>query len=462
MESDPADRRREALRRRYEALGLDPRPLAGSPSWRLTLPVGREPFEDGLGGRLPIASIELVTVGDDRVKCLDPLPLFHLPLVRALDCASAGEIEARLRAAWRAHGEQRGRTRRWLEKLGLEGRPADAAPIDLLPLGVDDARVRAVALAPGRIALPSRGPLSGLALERAEDRVLEAGHPSTGVDLQILVTTRMEELARMSARLARPSRAPVPLERAGTGAEASAVRGREAQDPHRVMIVGARLAADVALQESLRLRGIESIVLRGAAEAIRALERTSPELVLVETQLDRFEGIELLMTLRHCAGIEDLPVVLVDDRTRPERRDVARRAGAAGYLAGTLEAPRIAASLAQQVRHPRRRRFMRLPARVGVQALGSETRFVTVEVARGGMRLQSDHEIALPVVERFALRLPGPGAPVEVEAALVHRRLVPGLGRHEAGLRFLRFASDDEARFVSWLRSLVDEAAARG
>lgn len=456
MDAESPDRRREALRRRYEAMGLEPRPVPRSPSWRLSLPVEPLPFDDGLGHLLAIASISLVSIGNDRVKCLAPFPLFCLPFVRVLDCTTAVELEARVRDAWRAHGDVRARTSRWLEKLGLPFAPADAAPLDWLPLGVDDARTCAIALAPGRIALPTRGPLAGLTLRRLDDRVLTASSPSTGVDLQILATTRMEELARLHARLARDARPRTPP--ASSAGESSLTATRDSDDPHRVMLVGKRLAADIALQESLRLRGIDVIVARGPSDALRAFERISPELVLAETQLDRFEGIELVMALRTVPGIEEMPVVLMDDHTRPERREAARQAGAAGYLAGTLEAPRVAAGIADQLRRPRRRRFTRLPARVGVKAVASGMRFVTVEVARGGMRMQSDQETDVPRIDRYTLRLPGPGAPVEVEAGFVHRRLVPGVGRYEVGLRFRRFADGDEVRFVSWLRSLLGDA----
>jgi len=65
------------------------------------------------------------------------------------------------------------------------------------------------------------------------------------------------------------------------------------------------------------------------------------DLVLAESHLGRFEGVELIPELRTSPGVEEIPVVIVDGELRPERREAARRAGAAGYL--VLPPARVAA-----------------------------------------------------------------------------------------------------------------------
>jgi two-component system chemotaxis response regulator CheY len=307
--------------------------------------------------------------------------------------------------------------------------------------------------------------LAGVTLARSEDRVLDlVGTPGTAVDLQIAVMTRMEELARLDARLARENAREARAAAAATTAPAntgtSTLRKSDADDPRRILLVGAKLVLETALHESLRLRGLDVILARGANEALRVFDTRSPEFVLTEARLDRFEGIELIHALRALPGIEDVPVALLDDRARPELRETARRAGAGGYLVRPLDPPRFAAALAEQVRRPRRRRFTRIPLRLHVQAASNGAMGTTSDLGRGGMLVWSEDGIPVADVDRWMVRLPCAGEPVEVEATTVHRRSRPGEGRQGFGLRFRRFAGDGEARLLSWLARLREETRA--
>lgn len=463
MDSGTDERRRETLLRRLTSLGLSPREVAGGESFAVTLTVGRKPFALPDGRSLALADVALVTVGDDRMKCITPRVLFALPLFRWIDCNDAAAIEARLRERWQAHLDTVVASKRWLGKLCIEATDDAHAPLASFPLGLDDTRVRALVQAPGRVALPTRGPLSGVTLLRAEDRVFDVvSSLASGVDLQIAVTTRMEELARLDARLARANARDVQT--ATTAAPASSgtntLRRTDPDDPRRILLVGTKLIGETALHESLRLRGLEVILARSANDALRVFDTRSPEFVLTETRLDRFEGIELIHALRALPGIEDIPVVLLDDHARPELRETARRAGAGGYLVRPLDPPRFAAALAEQVRRPRRRRFTRHALQIHVRAASNGAMATTSDLGRGGMLVWSDEGTPVADIDRWMIRLPGAGESVEVEAATVHRRSRPGEGRQGAGLRFRRFTGDGEARLLSWLARLREEARA--
>jgi len=441
-------RRQEIVRRRLVGMGLDARPVPGGRALVATLSLRPEPFETLAGAPRRFASVTFATVGDDRIKCLKPGALFHLPLIRIVDCLSPLEIEARIRTAWQVRIEALGRARRWLEKLGTEIEVSEDGPVLAFPIGVEDRLSRGRVIESGRIVLPGRGPLSGVSLRRAEDRVYPANPGwATALDLELALTTRLEELARLDSRLKREARlAP--------RAEVAPPPAAPHQRPARILVVGARLASDRALLESLRLRAYETVAVRTAQEALKAFESASPELVLAETHLGRFEGIELIPSLRGIPGIEEVPVVLVDDRLRPERRVAARKAGAAGYLVRPIEVAKIAAGIANLVRQPKRRRYKRYPERLSVRNARGETAFLTGDVGRGGMFLWTDRELPFENLERYSIALPVVGESLGVEAEVVHRCSVPGSGRRGAGLRFHSFDADGEARWIRYLRSL--------
>lgn len=450
MDGSEETRRQEIVCRRLVGIGLDVQPLPGGRALVVTMALRPDPFETVAGGARRFASATFVTIGDDRIKCVKPRPLFHLPFIRIVDCATPAEIEGRIRSAWAVRIETVRRARRWLEKLGSVVEATDDAPVLAIPLGVDDAHARGRVFEPGRVVLPGRGPLSGVTLRRAEDRLFVASPAAaTALDLELALATRLEELARLDARIQRDERLS-----GADSLESAAPMVPDREPGHRVLVVGPRLAVDRALLESLRLRAYETIPARTAQEAMRAFERTSPELVLAETHLGRFEGIELIPSLRGIAGIEEVPVVLVDDRLRPERREASRLAGAAGYIVRPIEVQKIAPGLANLVRQPKRRRFKRYRERLSVKNASGEASFLTGDVGRGGMFLWSERELALQSLERYSIALPALGHALDVEACVIHRCSVPGSGKRGAGLRFHGFSSGAEARWIQYLRSL--------
>lgn len=440
-------RRQDVLLRRLSALGLAVRAFPDGRGVAVTLPLGPERFELPDGGSACFERVGFATVGGDRIKCVRPLPFFHLPLIRVGGCATAAEFEARIRAAWRARILDLVRARNWLEKLGLAASTeTDDVPVLRIPVGLDDADASARAFEPGRLILPGRGPLSGVRLLRAEDRVFRPP-PSlaSGLDVELAVSTRLEELARLDARLAREH----PTSSDTTGCQAQSPEGSP-----RILLVGPLLCGDRALHESLRLRGYFPLVARSERDALRTLEWASPDLVLAETELGRFEGIELIPELRMAPGVEEIPVVLVDAQARPDRREAARRAGAAGYLVRPVAVERIAAGIESLVRSPRRRRFRRYVRQLTTQAAGSPRPERVADIGRGGMLVWTERPVEPGNVDRWAVALPEIGVALGVTAEVRHTRTVPGSARRGLGLRFRAFEEGAEALLIRYLRTM--------
>jgi two-component system chemotaxis response regulator CheY len=300
--------------------------------------------------------------------------------------------------------------------------------------------------------LPSPGPLSGIALERPEDRLIRIDRidrsAGTSVELEIAVTNRMEELARLAARLAEERRQEAAL--AAPPEEPT----RRKSDTHRLLLVGPRLSEERACIESLRLRGYEVRTARAQQEAVTALDCWSPELVMVDTNLGRFEGIELIPELRQVAGIEEVPVVLVDDQRRPARREAARRVGAVGYLVRPIDVARIADRLARLVNSPRRRRFTRYDSRVSAHVVGAQEACIATDLGRGGMFLATDEDLPAHSLRDCELRLPELGRTLRVQAEVLYRMGAAGAKRRGVGMRFRHFPEADEPLLIEYLRSL--------
>ncbi|MEN8180894.1 MAG: response regulator [Myxococcota bacterium] len=419
-----------------------------------TLPLGPEPFEAPDGSFHP-ETLRFSTVGSDRIKCLSPEPLFQLPWLSIRGCSAAADIEVRVRKAWAERQVELSQARAWLEGLG--GRPQNLAGGALLglPLELEEEKTCAVVTRPGRLVLPGRGPLSGLALQRAADRVYHAeGSFETAVDLELAVTTRLEELARLEGKRARM--------RAQVAARTVRPSSPPTRRSHTVLLAGPQLAADGALVESLHLRGYTTCRAPSMRAALAAFGERSFQLVMVDAALDRAEGTELVPELEALPGLACVPVLVVDDRARAHRRKAARRVGAAGYLVRPISVERIEDRLRQLLDASKQRRFTRYPRRLAVRFAGGTEGAHTAVIGRGGMGLRCQRAPAVETLERFEISIPETRGLVRVEGEIVYQELEPGEAGGEVGVRFEAFPPGDERTLVAWLSGLREEPAAIG
>lgn len=433
--------RQRVLERRFQAMGLETGMLPGGRAVVATLPLSQQPFDTPEGPRV-LRAVRFYTVGHDRIKCVAPRALFHLPLIRILDCEKREDLESRIRSAWAARMRDLTQARRWLEELGIEASAPQGAPLWSFSLGLEDERAQATVVERGRVVLPSRGPLSGLALGQPGERVFEPDLSRSGTELEIAITVRLEELARRkrdaSMRRNASSSCDLPAPRPARAAS--------------VLLVGSRLANLHTLQESLRLRGFGVHATSSASGAVDAFRTHSYGLVLVETRLDRADGIELVPALRALPGVLDLPVVLLDERASEPRRAAARAAGACGYLAGGLDPARLAGALGQLAGERKRRRFRRYGRALSVSWPGCEAPVVTAEVGRLGCSLRGT--APAPARGRYALHLPETGRTLRVEAEVMYRLADTAWCSSGIGLRFGAFDAEAEPVWIDYLTSL--------
>ncbi len=441
MATKDAPRRQLVLKRRFEAMGLECEVLAGGQTVRVTLPLGDEPFATPEGPR-KIPAVRFVTVGHDRIKCVAPRAMFYLPFVRIVECASAADLEARIRASWSGRWQALCRARSWLEGLGIEPHSPAATPQWTFPLGLEDETACGSVVEVGRVVLPSSGPLSGVALASPEERVFATdAHLTAGAELQLAVTLRLESLARGARRRSGP-RAPLRLEPKPVP---------KTPRPTPLLLVGPHLARDAGFHESLRLRGFEVCGVNSIDAAVDAFRKRSFDLVLAETRLDRADGVELIPALRELPGIGTIPVALIDDSPRESRRAQAKEAGASAYMAGNFHAARLAPALARLAAAPRGRRFLRYPQALAVSGPGCMESAVTASIGRGGLFLRTHDR---PTDGLFSIHIPETGRTLPVESEVLYELASVGTGPLGVGLRFCAFGGKDEAALIEYLASL--------
>jgi two-component system chemotaxis response regulator CheY len=438
----------ETLQDRLEAMGVDVAQMPGGRCLLARMRLQRSRFET-TGDPLQIDEVVFATVGPNGAKCLKPRALFQLPILRIRECRDATALEACIHVAWQRHLAQLTRTEKWLGEIGMSVQRDEDRCLLAFSLGGEDPEARARMLDPSRVILPGRGPLSGIALQRAEDRSLAIDPQiQTSSELEIHISNRLAELARLNVRLSQQERIGRSDDEACGEPQAHKERSPV------VLLVGPKLNHESGCMESLRLHGYNVTSAAGEREAITRFDRCSPELVFTDVLLGRSEGIDLIHSVRRVPGIEEVPVIVIDTRKREDRRETARRMGAAGYLVYPIDVPRIAEHLSQLVSEPRRRRFTRYAQRVAVKIEGTRESLFTTAIGRGGMFLATEAELPTHEIRTCELALPDLDTRVRVEAEILYRSAAGQNARAGVGVCFRTFQDSSERAFIEYLRSL--------
>jgi len=131
------------------------------------------------------------------------------------------------------------------------------------------------------------------------------------LDLQSLVDTR--------GRLGSEGRPPV--ERAAAGARAP-----------RLMVVDDSITVRRVTARLLEQHGMTAMTARDGVEALQKIQEQLPDVILLDVEMPRMDGFELLANLKSNAALQAIPVVMITSRTGDKHRNRALDLGAAAYL----------------------------------------------------------------------------------------------------------------------------------
>lgn len=86
-----------------------------------------------------------------------------------------------------------------------------------------------------------------------------------------------------------------------------------------------------ACETALRQRGFAVSSAVDGDEALRAIEASAPDLVLLDLLMPRVTGLEVLRTLRARPETKALPVLVLSNSSREQDMEEIRQLGVAGY-----------------------------------------------------------------------------------------------------------------------------------
>ncbi len=437
------------LGQRLKAMGAEVRMRADDTSAEGRLGLSGTPFES-LQERFRVEYASFYTLGHNRVKFFEPREFFSLPAIEVSRCETLSDIEVALRQAWNARIIELRKAQSWLDELAVTSHVTGADRLELRSAGSDDPPARVQS--PAEIQLPSAGPLAEASPEQpGERRYRPLRNIEHSSDLEIGISDAIDQLSKRYAASQRRGNPPT--------SEVEPI----AEGERRALVLDHDRASLAATRSLLNLHGFQVAAYQDPERALTALRAASVDIVISDVRLPRFDGLEFTVRIRQLPGVENLPVVLIDDRPNKSRRDAARNVGATAYFRKPLHWSDMGEDLMELVERSTVRRFERFEVRLPVHANTADGQAIETldEAARGGIRIRSQREVFPGAVERYEIVLPAPLEPVTIEGQVASRETCPGSSTLIIGVKILRFLEDAEPRWIRFIEGLARAGEAK-
>ena len=112
----------------------------------------------------------------------------------------------------------------------------------------------------------------------------------------------------------------------------------------RILVVGEDRCVREQLRIHLRNAGYEVDMAEDAVAALRAMLQQPPQLMIVDTDMEHMNGLDLVSTVKGDRGVAHIPVVFLTERDDME--DAASKAGVLRCLRMPLFADRLLSAIA--------------------------------------------------------------------------------------------------------------------
>jgi chemosensory pili system protein ChpA (sensor histidine kinase/response regulator) len=117
---------------------------------------------------------------------------------------------------------------------------------------------------------------------------------------------------------------------------AAASNVKKIQIPQRelpgVLIVDDSLSVRNSLLQLMQDAGYRAETARDGIEAIEALRKFKPDVLLTDLEMPNMNGVELAYHIRERADIKDLPIIMITSRSQEKHRRLAEQAGINSYI----------------------------------------------------------------------------------------------------------------------------------
>jgi CheY-like chemotaxis protein len=126
-----------------------------------------------------------------------------------------------------------------------------------------------------------------------------------------------------------------PTQQAAMTSGAEPMAGNEiaaAQAIPHIMVVDDSLSVRKSLSLLVEDAGFEVLLAKDGLEAIEVINQTLPNVMLVDMEMPRMNGLELTAHVRANQNTQEIPIFMITSRTTEKHREQAKTAGVNAYL----------------------------------------------------------------------------------------------------------------------------------
>ncbi|MEM9993969.1 MAG: response regulator, partial [Acinetobacter pittii] len=109
-------------------------------------------------------------------------------------------------------------------------------------------------------------------------------------------------------------------------------RQRESDERRLIMIVDDSVTVRKVTSRLLERQGYDVVTAKDGVDAIEQLENIKPDLMLLDIEMPRMDGFEVLNLVRHHDLHQDMPVIMITSRTGEKHRERAFTLGVNQYM----------------------------------------------------------------------------------------------------------------------------------
>jgi len=130
---------------------------------------------------------------------------------------------------------------------------------------------------------------------------------------------------------------------------AAAVAAQAAKTKPVILIAEDSLDGREMLGTLLQLKGYDVVCAENGVQALEVALTASPDLMLVDLELPRLDGLNVARNIRRNARLQHVPIVIVSGHDPEKHRQAALDAGCTDYLMKPIDFSRLDAILKHNV-----------------------------------------------------------------------------------------------------------------
>ncbi|HEX7036871.1 MAG TPA: Hpt domain-containing protein [Pseudomonadales bacterium] len=116
-----------------------------------------------------------------------------------------------------------------------------------------------------------------------------------------------------------------------------------------VMVVDDSVTVRKVTSRLLERQGMDVVVAKDGVEAVSLLQERRPDVMLLDIEMPRMDGFEVLRQVRHDERLRDLPVVMISSRTGAKHQDRAAELGVNRFLGKPFQENELLATIDELV-----------------------------------------------------------------------------------------------------------------